>query len=85
LQNKDWATFLDEVSRKGVGVKRNNAVIVRGYGALDSSIGDVDIPSLFQDTSIYEFENEPITRKDIQNGIEKFRHGFLKHQKKKAE
>ena len=83
LKKGDYETFLDEISRKGVGHKRNNAVIIRGYAAIDPSIGDVDMESLFKDESVFKFTNNKLTREDIKNNIHIFRPLFLKHQKKK--
>ena len=83
LKNKDYETFLDEISRKGVGHKRNNAVIIRGYAAIDPSVGDVDMESLFKDKSVFKFQYNKLTKDDIKKNIHIFRPLFLKHQKKK--
>ncbi len=83
LKNKDYETFLDEISRKGVGHKRNNAVIIRGYAAIDPSVGDVDMESLFKDESVFKFQDKKLSREFIKKNIHIFRPLFLKHQKKK--
>ena len=83
LKKGDYETFLDEISRKGVGHKRNNAVIIRGYEAIDPSIGDVDMESLFKDESVFKFQDKKLSREFIKNNIHIFRPLFLKHQKKK--
>ena len=83
LKKGDYETFLDEISRKGVGHKRNNAVIIRGYEAIDPSIGDVDMESLFKDESVFKFQDKKLSREFIKNNIHIFRPLFLKYQKKK--
>ena len=83
LKKGDYETFLDEISRKGVGHKRNNAVIIRGYAAIDPSIGDVDMESLFKDKSVFKFQDKKLSREFIKNNIHIFRPLFLKYQKKK--
>ena len=67
----------------GVGHKRNNAVIIRGYAAIDPSVGDVDMESLFKDKSVFKFQYNKLTKDDIKKNIHIFRPLFLKHQKKK--